>query len=210
MTARQEFIAYLSSTLADLVQERDVALKTIAEFGVVKTSFRASEEGVVTTCTDDVRKCNLYIGILGQRYGYVPPAAEGNPEEKSITELEYDACRALGQQPVPRLIFIKSTEAGIAAAHIDALSNKASAARMEAFLNRAGKDQTAYLFKELGDLRSELRVRVKDEVDQFHQPAPLLGTIHTTFLATPVYGPESDLNGWASGCGKATRLRRGW
>jgi Domain of unknown function (DUF4062) len=169
MTARQEFVVYLSSTLADLVQERDVALKTIAEFGVVKTSFRASEEGVVTTCTNDVRKADLYVGILGQRYGYVPPAAEGNPAEKSITELEYHACRTSRRSPIPRLMFIKPTEAGIAAAHIDALSNKASAPHMEEFLNRVGKDQTAYVFKNLEDFRSELRIRVQEKADQFHK-----------------------------------------
>jgi hypothetical protein len=38
---------YLSSPLADLEAERDLAIKTIAEFGVIKTSYRASEEGVV-------------------------------------------------------------------------------------------------------------------------------------------------------------------
>ena len=47
-------------------------MKTIAEFARVTKSFRASEEGVVTTCRSDVRKCNLYIGILGQRYGHMP------------------------------------------------------------------------------------------------------------------------------------------
>ena len=98
----------------------------------------------------------------------MPPAAEGNPEEKSITELEDHACKTPGQQPIPRLIFIKPTEAGIAAVHIDALSNKTSAARMEAFLNRAGKDQTTYPFKNLDDLRAELRIRVKEKADQFH------------------------------------------
>jgi hypothetical protein len=76
---------YLSSTLADLAPEREVALKTIAEFARVTKSFRAREENVVTTCRGDVRKCNLYIGILDQRYGYMPPVDEGNPEEKSIT-----------------------------------------------------------------------------------------------------------------------------
>ena len=48
MTTRQEFVVHLSSTLADLAPEREVALKTIAEFARVTTSFRASEEGVVT------------------------------------------------------------------------------------------------------------------------------------------------------------------
>jgi hypothetical protein len=115
------------------------------------------------------RKSNLYIGILGQRYGYVPPAAECNPAEKSITELEYEACRTPGQPPIPRLMFIKPTEAGIAAAYIDALSNKRSAPRMESFLNRAGKDQTAYVFKNLDELRSELRIRVQEKTDQFHK-----------------------------------------
>jgi hypothetical protein len=169
MTTRQEFVVYLSSTLADLEPEREVALKTLAEFARVATSYRAGEKGVVMTCTDDVRKCNLYIGILGQRYGYVPPVTESNPKKKSITELEYDACRTPGQPAIPRLMFIKPTEAGITTAHIDALSHKTSAKRMEAFLNRAGKDQTAYLFKNLEDLRSELRIRVKDQADQFHQ-----------------------------------------
>jgi hypothetical protein len=56
-------------------------LKTIAEFARVTKSFRASEEGVVTTCRSDVRKCNLYIGILGQRYGYMPPVDEGTQKK---------------------------------------------------------------------------------------------------------------------------------
>jgi hypothetical protein len=128
------------------------------------------------TCTGDVRKCNLYIGILGQRYGYVPPVTESNPKKKSITELEYDASRTPGQPAIPRLMFIKPPEAGITAAHIDALSNKTSAKRMEAFLDRAGKDQTAYLFKNLEDLRSELRIRVKDQADQFHNENELKAT----------------------------------
>ena len=56
-------------------------MKTLAEFARVATSYRASEEGVVVTCTGDVRKSNLYIGILGQRYGYVPPVTESNPQK---------------------------------------------------------------------------------------------------------------------------------
>jgi len=39
MTIRQEFVVYLSSTLADLEPEREVALKTIAEFARVKRAL---------------------------------------------------------------------------------------------------------------------------------------------------------------------------
>lgn len=169
MTDRKEFIVYLSSTLADLEAEREIALKTIGEVGVVKTSYRADEKGAVAACTDDVRASHLYVGILAQRYGYVPPKAEGNAEDKSITELEYEACLRLGQPAIPRLMFIKSTKAGIAPEHIDALSKRETAPRMAAFLARANSDQIAFPFKNVEEFRAELRIRVGEQSDRFHR-----------------------------------------
>lgn len=169
MTQRLEFVVYLSSTLADLGPERELALKTIAEVGRVQTSFRASEEGVVETCVGDVRKCALYVGILGRRYGYVPPDAQGNPKGLSITELEYESCRTPGKPEIPRLLFIKPAGAGIPDEHIDAFSNPETAERMKAFLARAQREQTAYVFRNADDLRAELRIRVMEHADRFHR-----------------------------------------
>lgn len=179
MGDRREFVVYLSSTLADLEPERDAALKAIAEFGTVKTSYRAAEEGVVATCTQDVRGCDLYIGILGQRYGWVP-GGEDNPEAKSITELEYDTCCDQGKPPISRLMFIKTTKAGIDDAHIDALTHPKTAHRMAAFLKRASEDQVPFLFNTLADLRAEVRIRVKEKADAYHREyavgfPPILG-----------------------------------
>ena len=169
MTERKEFVVYLSSTLADLKAEREIALKTIGEVGVVKTSYRADEKGAVAACTGDVRACHLYVGILGQRYGYVPPNAESNAGDKSITELEYEACLRADRLAIPRLMFIKPTDAGIAAEHIDALSNVGTAARMSAFLARANSDQIAFQFKNMDEFRAELRIRVGEQSDRFHR-----------------------------------------
>ncbi|MEO5880790.1 MAG: DUF4062 domain-containing protein [Caldimonas sp.] len=169
MTDRKEFVVYLSSTLADLEAEREIALKTIGEVGVVKTSYRADEQGAIDACTGDVRSSQLYVGILAQRYGYVPPQADGNPDDKSITELEYEACLRPGQPPIPRLMFIKLPEAGIEAAHIDALSNLDTAPRMATFLARANKDQIAFPFKSGEEFRAELRIRVGQQSDRFHR-----------------------------------------
>jgi hypothetical protein len=169
MTVRREFVVYLSSTLDDLREEREVALKTIAEIGVVKTTYRADERGAVQACTDDVRASHLYVGILGQRYGWVPGVAEGGDDQTSITELEYRACARAAGAPVPRLMFVKPPEAGIPAKWIDALSNKASADRMADFLARAGKDQVPYPFLTLDQLRAELRIRVREQADRFHR-----------------------------------------
>jgi len=182
MTSRREFLVYLSSTVADLEDERTLAQQVIGDHGRIKTSYRASEEGVVATCIKDVRECDLYVAILGQRYGHVPGIE--NPEQKSITELEYEACRqpGNGRPPIPRLIFIKPTDhvPGIAQAHIDALSNPATADRMKAFLQRAnGPTEVAFEFRSSGDLRAELKVRMSAKAAEFHaqhaQPTGILG-----------------------------------
>lgn len=169
MTDRKEFVVYLSSTLADLKAEREIALKTIGQIGVVKTSYRAADTGAIATCTGDVRASHLYVGILGQRYGYIPPEAEGNPEQKSITELEYEACHTPGGPKISRLIFTKSTEAGILPEHIDALSNLQTATQMKAFLARVNQDQTAFPFKNPEEFRAEVWIRVREYADRYHQ-----------------------------------------
>jgi len=38
-------------------------------------------------CLADVVACDIYVGLVGWRYGYIPE--QDNPERKSITELEY-------------------------------------------------------------------------------------------------------------------------
>lgn len=171
MTDRKEFVVYLSSTLADLKDERELALKTIAEVGVVRTSYRADEQGAIEACTGDVRASQLYVGIVGLRYGYVPPPDEGNPDAKSITELEYDACRTPGGAPVPRLMFLKSTEAagGFKSEHMDYMSSKGTVERLERFRERANKDQIAFVFRNNDEFRAELRIRVREQADQFHR-----------------------------------------
>lgn len=98
---------YLSSTLKDLSAERDAVRKVLSGECVVKDSYRASENELIETCLDDVGKCDIYLGIVGLRYGFCPDDAQKNPGSKSITELEYEKAIAAG---VPRLIFLKDAD----------------------------------------------------------------------------------------------------
>jgi hypothetical protein len=52
-------------------------------------------------CLDDVASSDIYVGLLGWRYGYIPE--KDNPERRSITELEY---RQAGKSGLARLIFL--------------------------------------------------------------------------------------------------------
>lgn len=169
----EQFIVYISSTLDDLRQEREIAIRTIAEVGMVKTTYRADEKAPVRACLDDVQACHLYVGIVGQRYGWVPASSEEGVDGKSITELEYDACQrpsyASGRRAIPRLMFLKDTKAGIPAQFIDALSHLPTAPKIKAFRERAEREQTVCPFSNEHELRAELRIRLREQADAFHR-----------------------------------------
>ncbi len=63
--------------------------------------FGASSETPIDSCLRRLRECDLFIGILGHRYGTVHPSG------KSYTELEYDEAGRLG---IPRLMFLAAGE----------------------------------------------------------------------------------------------------
>ncbi len=64
---------YVSSTIADLKRERQAVLEwlRLARHQAVD-SYLPNSETVRQSCLDDVGLCNLYVLILGHRYGFVP------------------------------------------------------------------------------------------------------------------------------------------
>ncbi|MBS1212728.1 MAG: Sulphatase-modifying factor protein [Proteobacteria bacterium] len=94
---------YLSSTLKDLEDERKAVKEVLGGECIVKESYQAHESDLRESCLQDVGECELYIGILGLRYGFVPPG-QAPGEAKSITHLEYEKAKELR---LPRLVFLK-------------------------------------------------------------------------------------------------------
>ena len=79
---------YVSSTLADMRRERQAVMDWLVEAQhQVIHSYRPNSDTVWASCLDDVDTCDLYVVILGHRYGFQPP--DGNPEGLSITHLEF-------------------------------------------------------------------------------------------------------------------------
>jgi tetratricopeptide (TPR) repeat protein len=91
--------AYLSSTLDDLRDEREAVRRALEGLWTVKESYEAHEAGVIESCLRDVANCDIYILIVGMRYGSVPPGYAS-----SITELEYEGATNAG---IPRFVFLK-------------------------------------------------------------------------------------------------------
>jgi hypothetical protein len=161
MATKREFSIYLSSTFDDLGAERKAAIDVMRHYGRVVDSCRAGEKRVVATCIEDVRGCDLYVGIVGGRYGWVPPAQD-NPKGLSITEIEYEAAQSAGQPKIDRLMFLKT-------GGFDDLGQiDADRSRVDAFKKRAAEEQTALPFKDLGEFRLQLDRAVRAASAAFH------------------------------------------
>ncbi|MFO1430841.1 MAG: DUF4062 domain-containing protein [Candidatus Competibacteraceae bacterium] len=95
---------YISATYADLKDYRAAVYAILRKLGhdvISMEDYVATDAYPLYKCLADVAACDLYIGLVGWRYGYIPD--KDNPENKSITELEY---RQAGAAKLPRLMFL--------------------------------------------------------------------------------------------------------
>ena len=96
---------YVSSTIIDLRPERYAVQEwlRLARHQAVD-SYLPDSDTVRESCLDDVGRCDLYVLILGHRYGFQP--AEDNPEGLSITHLEF---RRAGECGTPRVALLRTS-----------------------------------------------------------------------------------------------------
>ena len=96
---------YVSSTIADLRQERQAVMEWLVAAGHQPVhSYLPDSDTVRDSCLEDVDACDLYVLIVGYRYGFQPP--EGNPEGLSVTQLEF---RRAGQSGIPRVALLRTS-----------------------------------------------------------------------------------------------------
>lgn len=148
------YSVYLSSTLDDLRDEREEVKKTLGPHAQIKHSYEASATPLIQSCIDDVIRSDVYVLILGLRYGYQPVDAKLNPHQLSITELEYQ-CAV--EQNKPCFVFVKHPDA-IAAPRTDSYTKAADPSLIEGFRKRVGtgSEQRPAQFKDLKELSSGL------------------------------------------------------
>jgi hypothetical protein len=134
---------YVSSTVADLEQERRAVIDWLlaAQHQPVH-SYRPNSDTVRDGCLDDVDSCDLYVLILGHRYGFQP--SQDNPEGLSITQLEF---RRAGQSGKPRVALVRTSIPDVGLADV---ADRQKWARVLAF-----RDEVAGAVRatEFGDLR---------------------------------------------------------
>jgi hypothetical protein len=96
---------YVSSTVADLQAERRAVIDWLVTAGHQPVhSYRLDSETIRESCLDDIDGCDLYVLILGHRYGFQPE--EDNPKKLSITHLEFQRARQSG---IPRIALLRTS-----------------------------------------------------------------------------------------------------
>ncbi len=91
--------------------------------------FPAADQPPARLCMDRVRGCQVYVGVLGTRYG----SPVRDKPEVSYTELEFEAATDAG---LDRLVFVLDTEAADVGLPVSALIDREFGARQDAFRNR--------------------------------------------------------------------------
>ena len=157
---------YVSSTVVDLERERRAVLDwLVAARHQPVHSYRPSSDTVRDSCLDDVDGCDLYVLILGHRYGFQP--ADDNPEGLSITHLEF---RRAGQSRVPRIALLGSTPN----VSLSGREDPQQAALVSAFRAEVTREVRAAEFSDLQGLIQELSTGVQAEVDKLSPAGPVL------------------------------------
>ena len=153
---------YVSSTIIDLKPERQAVLDwlRLARHQAVD-SYLPDSDTVRDSCLEDVGSCDLYVLILGHRYGFQPP--EDNPEGLSITHLEF---RRAGECGIRRVALLRTS---IPDVHVSDLEDPARAPLVLGFRAEVGREVRAAEFSDLKGLVQGLSTGVQGELDKLAQ-----------------------------------------
>lgn len=138
----------ISSTALDLPTHRKEAIdacQRVDMFPLPMENLPADSSNAVAVSLGMVDQADVYIGIFGHRYGFIPEGAT-----KSITEMEYD--RAI-QRSIPCYIFLMHEDHELRAADVE---KGLGAQKLEALKDRLKKKHVANFFKNPEDLRAQI------------------------------------------------------
>jgi hypothetical protein len=156
---------YLSSTYGDLVEYREAVYKALRKMRhdvVAMEDYVATDRRPLEKCLADVVDCDIYVGIFAWRCGYVPD--DGNPEGKSITELEYRQAQRLGK---PTLIFMLAEVADWPDEFRDTKTGEGEAGqRIEALRQELGRDRLVSFFGSAEELATLVAIAVSRQTEE--------------------------------------------
>jgi Domain of unknown function (DUF4062) len=150
---------YISATFNDLEEHRAAVALALRKMGYLvrcMEEYAATDQRTDARCKEDVATCAFYVGILAQRYGWIPPG-----QERSITEIEYRQARSQPER-TRCLMFLLEDGATWPLKWVDALHDRNSAEKLAAFKKELDGEST-HAFRTVQDLVHEVMAAVHTE-----------------------------------------------
>ena len=98
---------FISSTMKDLANERSQVRDKLLSFNfepVNAENLSSSPDTSWDALEQEIRSCNVFVLLLGERYGWIPTEGPHANEGKSITHLEFEEAK---RRRIPVLAFLK-------------------------------------------------------------------------------------------------------
>jgi hypothetical protein len=141
----EKLVVMVSSTVLDLPQHREEVREACLQqemFPDMMEYLAASSNDAIEVSLDKVDRADVYVGVFGHRYGYIPKG-----HTISITQMEYE--RAVDRN-IDRLIFIMHDDHPIRIGDIDFEHHS----QLTSLKERLASENTINFFKSPADLRA--------------------------------------------------------
>jgi tetratricopeptide (TPR) repeat protein len=183
---------FLSSTFVDLQAHRAVVRDIIGRMGqftLAMEEFGARADDAQTVSTALVSGCDLYLGVIAWRYGYIPIG-----QERSVTQQEYEEAGRLGMS---RLLFLAAPETEAADGPTDLFPASARdpnhLSQLLAFRAEITREQVVDFFTTPDDLAKKVATALHQYL-QISPSAPALPPPHNLPPRAPGFvGREQDV-----------------
>lgn len=174
---------FLSSTVLGLERHRAAVANAIDSLEgyccVCMERFGSRPDPPIDVCLDQLRSCDVYVGLIGHTYGSCPPGAG-----MSYTELEYDAAISSGKTV---LMFLASEDLRVRVVDIepDALRSK-----QLMFRDRINAERTRTVFESEHELSALVVRAIHNSADRRH---PTCGTTLLFQFVTARHGWDTNV-----------------
>lgn len=170
---------FISSTVFDLTNERSAAYNAVNKVGgfpvMSEKTMEAESTDSLTACLSKVMESDIYVLILGGRYGWQPKGKE------SITELEYQTARS---KDIPVLV-INTT-------YPKEPLQKEFEGRVESSYFRKTVNDAFELEKELEQaLKTEID---KKQIEYFNKTEPVYSNLVKILFSSHIYIADLDID----------------
>lgn len=165
-------VVMISSTCRDLPRHREEVRSACEELLCLPRMMEAlpaSGDGAIGASLAMVDEADVYVGVFGYRYGYVPKG-----ETRSVTQLEYErAC----ERGVPTLIFLMDLNHRVRPGDIETGEGAERLAALKTHLENCGQHVVKY-FSSPKDLHAKVLLSLgvlMRRLDRGEVPAPAAG-----------------------------------